>query len=206
MLHRPLAAFVLGSVSVLLLGAAAGRIAPTAPAPQDPAAMQEMMAKAKKFVQPGANHKQLERFLGTWTTEVRMCMGPQKSAPETGEVTWSWLMPGRWLQMQGKGQMMKRPTETFTLLGYDNFKQSFVSSMCSSLDTALTHAEGDLTPDGKAIVMYGTLDEYLTGEVGKMVKYVYRFVSADQFVLEVHDLPIGLENTMVVEITFTRKA
>jgi serine/threonine protein kinase len=49
-----------------------------------------------------------------------------------------------------------------------------------------------------------TLDEYLTGEVAKMVKYVWRFESADRFVIEVHDLPIGENNTKVFEIVHTR--
>jgi hypothetical protein len=53
--------------------------------------------------------------------------------------------------------------------------------------------------------MYGTLDEYLSGEHDKMVKYVYRFVSADEIVFEVHDLPIGEVNTQVMEFRFTRK-
>jgi hypothetical protein len=38
-----------------------------------------------------------------------------------------------------------------------------------------------------------------------MVKYAWRFVSDDKTVLEVHDLPIGENNTKVVEITFTRQ-
>ena len=53
-------------------------------------------------------------------------------------------------------------------------------------------------------IAYGTLDEYLTGEHDKMVKYVWRFTSPTQMVLEVHDLPIGENNTKVVEITFRK--
>jgi hypothetical protein len=43
--------------------------------------------------------------------------------------------------------------------------------------------------------MYGTLDEYLTGEHDKMVKSVWRFVSDDEMRLEVHDLAIGESNS-----------
>ena len=90
------------------------------------------------------------------------------------------------------------------ILGYDNFKQSYVSTMISSLDTAMTHAEGDMDPSGNALLSYGTLDEYLTGEHDKMVKYVWRFPSKDKMVLEVHDLPIGEQNTKVLEISYAR--
>ena len=52
--------------------------------------------------------------------------------------------------------------------------------------------------------VYGTIDEYLTGENDKAVKNVWRFPSDDRMILEVHDLAIGEENTKVVEVTFTR--
>jgi hypothetical protein len=48
------------------------------------------------------------------------------------------------------------------------------------MDTAMLHAEGDMVPDGKALILYGPLDEYLTGEIAKMVKYVWRFASPDK--------------------------
>ena len=53
--------------------------------------------------------------------------------------------------------------------------------------------------------MYGTLDEYLTGEHDKMVKTIWRFISKDEMVMEVHDLHIGEKNTQVIEIRYTRK-
>jgi hypothetical protein len=62
-----------------------------------------------------------------------------------------------------------------------------------------------MDPSGKALITYGTIDEYLTGEHDKMVKYVWRFLSEDKIVLEVHDLPIGENNAKVVELTFTRQ-
>lgn len=201
---RTFVAFVLGSATVLLLGAAyrgATRVTP----PQDPAEMAEMMKKARKYVEPGPHHAKLARFLGTWKSESRFIMAGQKSPPEAGRSEVSWLMEGRWLKVEGTGSLMGQEFENFILLGYDNFKQSYVMTSVNSVDTAMLRSEGDMTRDDGALVLYGTLDEYLTGEHDKMVKYVYRWVSDDEFVLEVHDLPIGLENTKVVEIRFTRE-
>ena len=48
------------------------------------------------------------------------------------------------------------------------------------------------------------LDEYLTGEHDKMVKYAWRFLSPDEMVLEVHDLHIGEQDTMVLETRYRR--
>jgi hypothetical protein len=69
----------------------------------------------------------------------------------------------------------------------------------------MTHAEGDMDPSGNTLIAYGTLDEYLTGEHDKMVKYVWRFQSPTRIVLEVHDLPIGENNTKVVEVTLEKQ-
>ncbi|MCA8971475.1 MAG: DUF1579 family protein [Planctomycetes bacterium] len=207
MLFRSFAALSLATTSVLLLVSPSSD-ALTTPSVQDEAQaaqMQEMMKKAARYTQPGPHHKKLERMLGTWNTSTRFVMGGRKSPPEKGTSEVSWMMDGRWLQMRWKGAMMGRGVEGCTLLGYDNFKMSYVSTGISTMDTAMTRSEGDMTPDDKALVLYGTLDEYLTGEHDKMVRYVYRFESEDTMVLEVHDLPIGLENTLVVEITFERK-
>lgn len=167
--------------------------------------MAEMMQKARKFTQPGENHALLKRFLGSWDTELRVTMPGAQAPPEKGVATFSWLIDGRWLKMESRGTMFGMPSETFMILGYDNFKMSYVTASVSSVDTALLHSEGDLTPDGKSLVAYGTLDEYLTGEHDKMVKYAWRFLSDDEMTLEIHDLPIGEVNTKVVEFGFKRR-
>jgi hypothetical protein len=113
-------------------------------------------------------------------------------------------MEGRWLKWEGSGTMMGMPANLFMLIGYDNFKMSYVATFVSSLDTAMLRAEGDMDPGGKTLLMYGTLDEYLTGEHDKMVKYVWRFESDDRIRMELHDLPIGETNTKVVEYVWTR--
>jgi hypothetical protein len=182
---------------VLLLGAA--------PDQAQPVDMAAMMAKAAQYTQPGPNHAVLEKFIGEWETETTLLIPGQKAKKEMGTHKFQWLMKGRWLQRSGAGSLAGMPVEMFGLIGYDNFKQSFVSTDVSSMDTAMNRAEGDMDPGGKALVFYGTIDEYLTGEHDKAVKYVWRFEDANKMVLEVHDLPIGLNNTKVVEVVFRRK-
>lgn len=169
------------------------------PSAQDPQAMAEMMKKAQKYTQPSEHHKLLSRFLGKWDTEVSV-MG-QKSK---GTAEWSWLMKGRMLQGSAQGTMMNMPMTSHYWMGHDNFRMSYVMSMASNMDTALRTAEGDLTQHQDALIMYGTVDEYLTGEHDKMAKYVFRFRSDDEIVLEVHDLAIGENNTKVVEVVYKR--
>jgi len=169
-----------------------------------PADMAAMMAKARKFTDTGPHHKELARMLGKWNWEMRFYMGGKASPPEKGTSETKWLMDGRWLLTESRGSMMGQPYTAAWIMGYDNFKQSFVTAAVSSVDTAMTHSEGDMDPSGNVLITYGTLDEYLTGENDKMVKYVWRFITEDKIVWEIHDLPIGENNTKVVEFTITR--
>ena len=58
---------------------------------------------------------------------------------------------------------------------------------------------------GKVLSLYGKMDEPMTGEHDKNVKYVSRMISADKHIFEVHDLAISEPNTKVVEVVYTRK-
>ena len=189
----------------LALGAAAALSFAWPSAQEDnQAAMAEMMKKAARYTKPGENHKLLGKFLGHWTTETRFFLGDKPTPPEAGTTEFSWLMEGRWLQSRSHGSMGGMPVDVYYVLGYDNFKMSYVCTGVSSIDTAMTRVEGDLTQDGKVLICYGTLDEYTTGENDKMVKYAWRFVDDDTIVFECHDLPIGETHTKVLEITYHR--
>ncbi|MEX1023607.1 MAG: DUF1579 family protein [Planctomycetota bacterium] len=190
----------------LPLVAGAPFLAPTA-APQEAemTEMAEMMKRAARYTTPGPEHALLERFVGDWDVEAVMLMGGQATPATQGTATFAWKVPNRWLESEWSGTLMGMPGQSFQTMGYDKLKQSYVWNHITTYDTAMNHAEGDLTPDGKALILYGTLDEYLTGEHDKLVKYVYRFLSDDSFVLEVHDLAIGETNTKVLEFRYARK-
>ena len=175
--------------------------------PQPPATvdMAEMMKHAARYTQPGEPHRLLERFLGEWESETRITLPGEKTPAERGTSRASWAMEGRWLRVENEGTLMQMPIRSFALLGYDNFKMSYVMTSVSSMDTAMNHAEGDVDPKTGALVLYGTIDEYLTGEHDKMVRYVWRFPDADTIRFEVHDLPIGETDTLVVEVLYRRK-
>lgn len=186
----------------LLAPALALRTQETQPAAAD---MAEMMKMAKRYTEPGPAHENLERFIGKWDMEMRMTMGGKTMSGENGSAEFSWLMEGRWLKNEAKGSLMGMPIESFSIMGYDNFKHSYVSTMVSTMDTAMHSNEGDMDPSGKALLLYGTIDEYLTGEHDKMVKTVWRFLSDNEMIMEVHDLPIGEKNTKVIEVVYTRQ-
>lgn len=167
--------------------------------------MAAMMAQAQKYTNPGEHHELLKSHLGEWDTEMTLFMGGRAMEPTRGTSKSEWLMEGRWLKSDFEGSMMGMPMRIVSIMGYDNFKQSYVVTSVNSMDTIMIRQEGDMDPGGKALLMYGTLDEYLTGEHDKMVKTVFRYLSDDEMVMEVHDLPIGEKNTKVFEIRYKRR-
>lgn len=166
-------------------------------------ALAQAMAQAKAMITPGEQHQWLKRFEGKWATETMITM-PGAGDAAKGESEFTWLVPGRWLQQRSSGNLMGMTISSVSIMGYDNFKKSYVATTVSTMDTAMNSAEGDRTPDGNTLILYGTVDEYLTGEHDKMVKTVFRFVNDDSFVQEIHDLPIGETNTKVIEVRYTR--
>ncbi len=175
-----------------------------AEAPPSAEEIQAMLENARRYTEPGEHHEILERFLGKWDSETSLVMAGNATPPTEGTMEVSWLMEGRYIKFESTGEFLGSEVEMFSIMGYDNFKQSFVVTSINSMDTIMIRSEGDLTPDGDALLVYGTLDEYLTGEHDKMVKTVWRFISDDEIVMEIHDLPIGEENTKVLEFRYTR--
>ena len=169
------------------------------------AAMQEGMKKWMETCKVGPQHQKLAKLVGKWDTEFVMYgMGPTpEKSPGTAE--FSWLFDGRWLQQNWSGSMMGMPVSGHSIVGYDNFKQKYTSVWVNSMDTQMLTAEGNFDQSGNALITYGQMDEPMTGENDKMVKYVTRFEGDDKLVFEIHDLAIGEANTKVIEVTYTRK-
>lgn len=178
--------------------------APQDPAPQDPAAaMKKWMATMK----PSENHKFLAQFVGKWETTTRLRMGGPADKPlETkGTAEYRWLVEGKWLLREAEGSMpMMGKVKSFTIFGYDNYKHKFVSTQVDSMTTAMLHAEGMLDQSGKTRFLYGPMDEPMTDEHDKPVKYATRVISADEHVEEVHDLAIGETGTLVIDVVYRR--
>jgi hypothetical protein len=169
------------------------------------AAMAEGMKRWQQACTPGQSHQALARLLGSWTTEtiVSGMGGPDMKSEGTAE--WRWLFDGRWIQQNWSGSMMGTPIKGQMTIGYDNFRQKYTMASVNDMETVLTTSEGDFDQSGNTLITYGKLDEPMTGEVGKMVKYVWRLEGADKVTFEVHDLAIGESNTKVITVVYTRK-
>lgn len=181
---------------------------PLAPA-FDPSAIdqQKMMASFQGSMAPGQHHELLARLAGTWQVTNRTWpQGPEGPAMRSeGQATNEMILGGRFLRSGATGTMMGMPTEGIILIAFDNFAERYQMTSLSNLGTAMHHATGFASQDGREIVFYGEMDEPMLEIHGRTVRYVLRSETDDRYVLEVHDLHIGQSNTLVVESVFERK-
>ena len=169
--------------------------------------MQEMMKKWMECATPGEAHKHLDQFAGKWDTVVRMWYeGPGKPAVETkGASETKWIMDGRFLLEETSGQMMGKPWHGMSITGYDNFKKKYVVSYIDNMGTAMYTGEGKFDMANKVLTSFGKMDDPMTGEHDKTVKYVMRALSKDKYIFEIFDEVGGPNEYKAVEMTYSRK-
>jgi len=164
----------------------------------------EMMKKMAELGAPGPAHKALSPLAGEWTVEAKFWMGGPEPTESKGIATKHWILGGRFLQEDFKGEFMAQPFQGMGLTGYDKMKQKYVGLWVDSMGTAMASSEGAADADGKVITMNGTMDDPMTGEKNKPIKYILRIVSQDKHVMEMHDLSLG-DKSKMGEITYARK-
>lgn len=175
--------------------------------------MQAMMQKCMELGHPGEHHKTLEQFEGKWNAVTKMWMDPSSPAMESkGTCERHWILDKRFLQenfkstmmMPGeKGEMQKMPFEGIGTMGYDNFRNMYVSSWVDSMGTGMFTSKGS-SADGKTFTYYGEMDEPMLNVVGRTVKFVTKVVDKDKHIFEMYDLHAG-DGYKVMEITYTRQ-
>jgi hypothetical protein len=170
------------------------------------AMMREMQERMTQAAAPGPHHEALARFLGIWDVDIAMVMPSVPATRSKGTAEYTWAIDGRWLMLRIKGEMMGAPMESVSIMGFDNFAKNHVVVSVTSMDTAMNMARGLVVdPTNQVTAVYGTLDEYTTGELHKPYKVVIRRASDTRHVMEIWDLGIGDAGAKVLEYTFTRR-
>jgi uncharacterized protein DUF1579 len=165
---------------------------------------EEMMKKMAELAAPGPAHKALDSLAGEWNVEARFWMGGPDPIVSKGSAAKHWILGGRFLQEDYKGEFMSKSFQGMGLTGYDNLKQKYVGFWIDSMGTAMSTNEGTADAEGKVLTLNGTTDDPMTGEKNKPVRYILRLVSPDKHIMEMHYVALG-EKSKVGEITYTRK-
>jgi hypothetical protein len=147
--------------AALAMLAGALLVAPTARAQE---MTPEMMETWQKYSMPGEHHQALNGMVGNWTSKVTMWMAPNAPPMEsTATSTATWTMDGRWIEETWSGTMWGMPFEGRNILGYDNFRNEYVSIWRDNLSTAPMISRGTFDPATKTMTMNATMDDFMSG-------------------------------------------
>ena len=176
----------------------------TPPAQPD---MQKMMQEYMKMGAPAAEHQKIATLAGTWSSTSKMWMGPTAQATETppGTHVGEMILGGRFLRFTETGDMMGMPMEGWGIMGYNKVRGEYEMIWIDNMETPIYYAAGKADSTGNVITLMGKVDDPMTGERGKDVKYVYRFVSPTTVVFEMWDSTGPGKFYKSMETTYTKK-
>ena len=165
---------------------------------------EEMMARWKASMTPGDMHKKLGIFVGSWNAEVKICEKGPDSPPvvSKGTASYSLVYGGRYLKQEFKGEMMGHPFIGTGYTAYDNMKKKYTGTWIDNMGTGISTMEGTIDDEGKTLTLWGKMDEPMTGELNKDVKYVLHIIDKNKHIFESYD---GTATQPSFQITYTRK-
>jgi hypothetical protein len=127
--------------------------------------MNAMMAQMQKFGTPGAEHQALQPLVGKFTATVRNWMKPgDKPTESTGTSDSAWVLSGRFLRQEFKGQFGGQPFEGLGFTGFDKVRSEYQSIWLDSMGTGIMKVAGTFDAASKTIKQSGTMSCPLTGE------------------------------------------
>jgi Protein of unknown function (DUF1579) len=187
-------------VAALAIGADEKKTAPAA-GKMDEKAMMDMMAK---YSTPGAEHKKLESFVGTWDTTAKMWMDPTAPPQESkGTSENKMALGGRFLEQRFEGTFMGQPFSGVGYTGYDIYKKQYVGTWMDTMGTQIMSSTGTADVSGK-MTFTGSVDDPMTNK--KMdFKETITVVDNDHHVFEMW-MP-GPDGKMfkTLEINYTKR-
>ncbi|MGP1345288.1 MAG: DUF1579 domain-containing protein [Phycisphaerales bacterium] len=173
----------------------------------DPSNMGEAMADYMRLNQAGKQHAFLaEHLAGEWDVAARFWMGGPDGPPmdSKGRLSAKAILGGRFIEGTYSGEMMGQPFQGKSYTGYDAFTKQFTQLWLDSMSTGITTANGSMSMDGTALTLFSNMNEPMTGEIGKPVRYMYEFDGTDKYVFTAWEVSYG-EPFKVMEMTYTRR-
>ena len=165
-----------------------------------------MMEKAKQLGAPSQGHQMLEPFAGKWRHTVRWQMAPDAKPEEsTGTNENSWIMGGRFLKQEAKGQAMGEPFEGLGILGYDNIRQEYSSIWIDNMNTSMMTATGRYDALTKTLHEQGSFSCPITGETHRSFRTVWKIIDRDHYVYEGYSLGPDGKEFKSLEVSYTRE-
>lgn len=119
-----------------------------------------MMKNWQDYMTPGAMHKMMATWDGTWNGEVTMWMEPG-AAPQVSKSTAvnKMIMNGLYQQSNHSGDMMGMAFSGQSTVGFDNHKQEFISTWIDNMGSGIMVLKGPWDDASKTITLKGTMTD-----------------------------------------------
>lgn len=169
------------------------------PPAMDPAMMEAMM----KAGTPGAEHKKLDVFTGSWNTEAQFWMVPGADPMSMkGSAENKWLFDGRYLEQRFKGDFMGMPFEGVGITGYDNVKKQYWGTWMDNMSTGMMMTTGK--NDGSTWSFSGSMPDPMTAK-DSAVEEKITVTDNDHHTMEMWGPGPDGKMYKTMEIKYTRK-
>jgi len=152
---------------------------------------------------PGAEHKELARLAGEYSTVSKFRDKPEDGPVESkGTAKITSVLGGRFLLEENTGTQFGQPYRGVRLVGYNAAKR-YEASWTYSMSTAIMTLTGTCKGEGKPIEWKADF----TDERGQKqtLNVITRKIDADRFVVELFGTTADGKRGPIVETTYTRK-
>ena len=162
----------------------------------------QAMAEMMKYSMPGPAHEVLKPMAGDFKAVVKMWQGAGEPQASAGACRNTWVLGGRFLQSDYKGDFMGQTFEGLGFTGYDNMKKQYIGLWMDTMGTMVMISTGTADAASKAITMNSTMDDPTTGKAMPL-RSVTKIIDDNQHVYSMYGAYEGKEQLMM-EITYTR--
>lgn len=168
---------------------------------------EEMMARWQAMATPGEHHERLGAFVGTWDQTTKFWMTPESPPQESkSSVTYDWILGKRFIKGEYTGEVMGSPFQGIDILGYDNFREQYISLWIDNMSTAFMTARGKYDADRNAIITTGRVDDIMTGERDKLFRNVTRIIDENNMIFEMYTTGPDGKEFKALEVRSTRQS
>jgi hypothetical protein len=174
----------------------------------DSAAQAERMARTMELMQPGDEHKLLEKMAGTWYMAITIWMEPgSEPLTQKGTTKNKMILGGRFLLTESTSGEGFMSGQSLGIMGFDRRFGHYTSVGYDTYGTYYVTAAGTYDAETKTLTLSGEdYDPVMQGT--QVYDFVTRFVSDDQYIASIifkdewHTR--GGDPFKMVEITYTR--
>lgn len=165
----------------------------------------EMMKTAIEMGKPGKAHEKLGFLEGDWEMDIKTWMDPTGAPMKSTAVSENrYILDGRFMQMNGTGEVFGENVEYITFIGYDNrFKKYFLFGI-DTFGTYMICCDGEYDEENGKYTFAGTDIDTMSGQ-----EYGYRFViqtlNENEFLYEIYFDFKGMNEFKVNELIYKRK-